>query len=64
MNRNIKKTISRTRDMAQRSRVLTALPYVLSSIFHNHMVAQKPSIMKSGLLFWPAGIQADRAQYT
>lgn len=36
--------------MAQNSRALAALPGS-----RNHVVAQQPSIMRSGAAFWPAG---------
>lgn len=43
-------------------RVLAALPEVLSSIPSNHMVTyNQPSVVGFGALFWPKGIQADRA---
>jgi hypothetical protein len=47
--------------MAQRLKVLSALPEVLSSIPSNHMVT---SILRSGALFWATGILADRMLYT
>jgi hypothetical protein len=46
--------------MAQSLRVLAALPEVLSSIPRNHMVAHKPSIMKSSALFCYIGIHVGR----
>jgi hypothetical protein len=48
------------REIAQRLRALAVLPEVLSSIPSNHMVA----VMRSAILFWPAGIHADRMLYT
>jgi hypothetical protein len=48
--------------MAQRLRILSALPEVLSSIPSNHMVAHiYSSILESDALFWHAGVHADRA---
>ncbi|EGW06315.1 hypothetical protein I79_018971 [Cricetulus griseus] len=49
--------------MAQRLRALTVLPEVLSSIPSNHMVAHYQLVMRSGALFRPAGIYADRTLY-
>jgi hypothetical protein len=47
--KDIKK--DRAGEMAQRVRVLTPLPKVLSSIPSNHMMAQLP-VMRFDALFW------------
>ena len=49
--------------MAQQLRALAVLPEVISSIPSNHMVSQL-SVMRSGALFWSAGICAGRTLYT
>ena len=57
------KVVFRAGEMAQRLRALIALrgPEFNSQQPHS---GSQPSIMKSGALFWPAGIHAGRTLYT
>jgi hypothetical protein len=61
----IKNKRPRAREMAQRLRTLAVLPEVLSSIPSNHMVTHNHLyLVRSGVLFWPAGKRAGRTLYT
>ena len=50
--------------MAQRLKALTAPPEILSSILSSPHGGSQPSVMRSGDLFWSAGIYGGLTLYT